>query len=156
MFHRFPIHFGATLWLFNIAMENDPEDFPFNTSIYEGFSMAMSVITKWYLAWKLPDTSSVLRPKTATCRPWTSVPRSWRDRSNWWAISRSWPCPGRRGETRRSGEANPNLSKVFSDLMLMLWWVQDDFTVMIWWFHGDDTLILNWLYGDFKLILWCF
>ena len=32
-----------TLWLFNIAMENDPfiEDFPINTSIYSGFSMAM-------------------------------------------------------------------------------------------------------------------
>ena len=32
-----------TLWLFNIAMENDPfiDDFPIETSIYEGFSMAM-------------------------------------------------------------------------------------------------------------------
>ena len=32
-----------TLWLFNIAMENDPfiHDFPIETSIYEGFSMAM-------------------------------------------------------------------------------------------------------------------
>ena len=32
-----------TLWLFNIAMENDPfiDDFPMNTSIYSGFSMAM-------------------------------------------------------------------------------------------------------------------
>ena len=32
-----------TLWLFNIAMENDPfiDDFPINTSIYKGFSMAM-------------------------------------------------------------------------------------------------------------------
>ena len=31
-----------TLWLFNIAMENDPfiDDFPMNTSIYSGFSMA--------------------------------------------------------------------------------------------------------------------
>ena len=32
-----------TLWLFNIAMENDPfvDDFPIKTSIYKGFSMAM-------------------------------------------------------------------------------------------------------------------
>ena len=32
-----------TLWLFNIAMENGPfiDDFPINTSIYRGFSMAM-------------------------------------------------------------------------------------------------------------------
>ena len=32
-----------TLWLFNIAMENGPfiDEFPINTSIYKGFSMAM-------------------------------------------------------------------------------------------------------------------
>ena len=32
-----------TIWLFNIAMENGPfiDDFPINTSIYKGFSMAM-------------------------------------------------------------------------------------------------------------------
>ena len=32
-----------TLWLFNIAMENDPftNDFPIKTLIYSGFSMAM-------------------------------------------------------------------------------------------------------------------
>jgi len=32
-----------TLWLFNIAMQNGPfiDDFPINTSIYKGFSMAM-------------------------------------------------------------------------------------------------------------------
>ena len=32
-----------TIWLFNIAMENDPfiDDFPIKTSIYSGFSMAM-------------------------------------------------------------------------------------------------------------------
>ena len=32
-----------TLWLFNIAMENGPfiDDFPIETSIYEGLSMAM-------------------------------------------------------------------------------------------------------------------
>ena len=32
-----------TLWLFNIAMENDPsiDDFPIKTSIYSGFPMAM-------------------------------------------------------------------------------------------------------------------
>ena len=32
-----------TLWLFNIAIENGPfiDDFPIETSIYEGFSMAM-------------------------------------------------------------------------------------------------------------------
>ena len=35
--------FISTLWLFNIAMENGPfiDDFPMNTSIYKGFSMAM-------------------------------------------------------------------------------------------------------------------
>ena len=35
--------FDFTLWLFNIAMENGPfiDDFPINTSIYKGFSMAM-------------------------------------------------------------------------------------------------------------------
>ena len=34
---------STTLWLFNIAMENDPfiDDFPMKTSIYSGFSMAM-------------------------------------------------------------------------------------------------------------------
>ena len=33
----------CTPWLFNIAMENCPfiDDFPIETSIYEGFSMAM-------------------------------------------------------------------------------------------------------------------
>ena len=33
----------VTIWLFNIAMENDPfiDDFPIKTSIYSGFSMAM-------------------------------------------------------------------------------------------------------------------
>ena len=33
----------STLWLFNIAMENGLfiDDFPINTSIYKGFSMAM-------------------------------------------------------------------------------------------------------------------
>ena len=33
----------TTLWLFNIAMENDAfiDDFPIKTSIYNGFSMAM-------------------------------------------------------------------------------------------------------------------
>ena len=33
----------GTLWLFNIAMENDPfiDDFPIKTTIYSGFSMAM-------------------------------------------------------------------------------------------------------------------
>ena len=45
--HRFIV---ITFWLFNIAMENSPfiEDFPINTSIYKGFSMAMLVITRWY------------------------------------------------------------------------------------------------------------
>ena len=35
--------FMYTLWLFNIAMENDPfvDDFPIKTSISSGFSMAM-------------------------------------------------------------------------------------------------------------------
>ena len=32
-----------TIWLFNIAMDNGPfiDDFPFKTTIYSGFSMAM-------------------------------------------------------------------------------------------------------------------
>ena len=40
-----------TLWLFNIAMENGPfiGDVPIKTSIYRGFSMAMLVITRWYV-----------------------------------------------------------------------------------------------------------
>ena len=40
-----------TLWLFNIAMENGPfiDDVPIKTSIYRGFSMAMLVITRWYV-----------------------------------------------------------------------------------------------------------
>jgi len=35
--------FVCTLWLFNIAIGNGPfiDDFPINTSIYKGFSMAM-------------------------------------------------------------------------------------------------------------------
>ena len=38
-----------TLRLFNIAMENGPfvDDFPIETTIYRGFSMAMLVITRW-------------------------------------------------------------------------------------------------------------
>ena len=34
---------GDTIWLFNIAMENEPfiDDFPIKTSIYSGFSVAM-------------------------------------------------------------------------------------------------------------------
>ena len=37
-----------TIWLFNIAMENDPfiDDFPIKTSISGSFSMAMLVITR--------------------------------------------------------------------------------------------------------------
>ena len=40
-----------TLLLFNIAMENGPfiDDVPIKTSIYRGFSMAMLVITRWYV-----------------------------------------------------------------------------------------------------------
>ena len=36
----------STIWPFNIAMENDPfiDDFPIKSSIYSGFSMAM---TRW-------------------------------------------------------------------------------------------------------------
>ena len=39
----------STLWLFNIAMENCPftDDIPIKTSIYNGFSIAMLVITRW-------------------------------------------------------------------------------------------------------------
>ena len=39
-----PLYFAwITLWLFNIAMENDPSihDFPIKTIIYGGFSVAM-------------------------------------------------------------------------------------------------------------------
>ena len=41
-----------TLWLFNIAMENCPfiDDFPsYNLHLWLGFSMAMLVITRWYM-----------------------------------------------------------------------------------------------------------
>ena len=46
-----PWNIVYTIWLFNIAMENNPfiDDFPINTSIYKGFSMAMLVITRWYM-----------------------------------------------------------------------------------------------------------
>jgi len=42
------VYNGYTLWLFNIAMENGPfiDDFPIKTSVDEGFSMAMLVITR--------------------------------------------------------------------------------------------------------------
>ena len=42
-FLRDPIHKRITLWLFNIAMGNGSfiDDFPMDTSIYKGFSMAM-------------------------------------------------------------------------------------------------------------------
>jgi hypothetical protein len=41
---------AITLWLFHIAMENGTfiDDFPIKTSICQGFSMAMLVITRWY------------------------------------------------------------------------------------------------------------
>ena len=41
-----------TLWLFNVAMENGPfiDDFPINTSICKGFSMAMLNNQMVYLA----------------------------------------------------------------------------------------------------------
>ena len=53
-------HFGFTIWLFNIAMENDPfiDDFPIKTTIYSGFSMAMLVITRGYQ--NVPDVNAVL------------------------------------------------------------------------------------------------
>ena len=40
--------YKATIWLFNIAMENGLfiDDFPNKTSIYSGFSMAMLVIIR--------------------------------------------------------------------------------------------------------------
>ena len=43
MIHILTIYQPYTLWLFNIAMWNDPfiDDFPTRTSIYNGFSMAM-------------------------------------------------------------------------------------------------------------------
>jgi hypothetical protein len=52
-----PLDNTKYLWLFNIAMENDPfiDDFPVNTSIYKGFSMAMlniqMVIKNWDIPW---------------------------------------------------------------------------------------------------------
>jgi hypothetical protein len=43
-FRNYEYIYIYTLWLFNIAMENGPfiDDFPIKTSIYKGFSMAMS------------------------------------------------------------------------------------------------------------------
>jgi len=37
------VEISSALWLFNIAMENGTfiDDFPINTSIYKGFSMAL-------------------------------------------------------------------------------------------------------------------
>jgi len=49
----------GTLWLLNIAMESGPfiDDFPFKTSIYKGFSMAMlknhMVVVEF--SWGLPE-----------------------------------------------------------------------------------------------------
>ena len=52
----------VTLWLFNIAMENDPfiDDFPIKTSIYKGFSMAM-------LNNQMVQESAKLMPKSRLC-----------------------------------------------------------------------------------------
>jgi hypothetical protein len=50
----YPIYSGIygniTIWLFNIAIGQWPieiDDFPIETSIYKGFSMAILVITRW-------------------------------------------------------------------------------------------------------------
>ena len=55
---------GFTLWLFNIAMENGPfiDDFPIKTFIYKGFSMAMLVITRWYITWDIQPTALLNSP----------------------------------------------------------------------------------------------
>jgi hypothetical protein len=55
--HRIPHSICPTLWLFNIAMENGPfiDDFPINTSIYRGFSMAMLNNQRVYpISWGVP------------------------------------------------------------------------------------------------------
>ena len=50
MVQPIPSFYHFTFWLFNIAMENGPfiDDFPINTSIYKGFSMAMLNIQMVY------------------------------------------------------------------------------------------------------------
>ena len=59
-----------TLWLFNIAMENGPsiDDFPIKTCIYKGLSMAMLVITRWYLQNGWPVSGKSVSPETKTPR----------------------------------------------------------------------------------------
>ena len=54
MFH---MDLPITLWLFNIAMENDPfiDDFPIADSIYKGFSLAMLDIQMVNLSYYLSD-----------------------------------------------------------------------------------------------------
>ena len=52
-----------TIWLFNIAMENDPfidlyiDDFPINTFIYSGFSMAVLNNQRVTIDYPLDDPS---------------------------------------------------------------------------------------------------
>ena len=52
---------GVTLWLSNIAMENGPfiDDLPaINLYLVCGFSMAMSVITRWYMFTQIMEIKS--------------------------------------------------------------------------------------------------
>ena len=51
------IYQRATPWLFNIAMENGPfiDYVPIKTFIYKGFSMAMLVITRWFMVFMDPE-----------------------------------------------------------------------------------------------------
>ena len=73
---------NRTLWLFNIAMENGPfiDDFPIKTSIYQGFSMAMSVITRGYMfprvSGKFSRNSRRTFPSAANLRGPTRSPRT--------------------------------------------------------------------------------
>ena len=66
-------HNRLTIWLFNKAMENDPfiDDFPIETSMYNGFSMSMLVITRGYrLSLRHSETSN--HPETSN--PWGTLP----------------------------------------------------------------------------------
>jgi uncharacterized membrane protein len=53
-------------------MENGPfvDDFPIKTSIYKGFSMAMLVITRWYLPGDFKVFTSLKNPTSQPSLLW--------------------------------------------------------------------------------------
>ena len=94
----------STLWLFNIAMENDPfiDVFPISTSIYKGFSMAMlnnQMVIKIGITGKLENSG--VSPIYFEFPSWFGFP------SHVWCLWKS-RCPGRK---RRQVETFSNWSR---------------------------------------------